>query len=867
MEYMVGLSIIMLILSIFYLFKSRIERKIQRLDRILKDNLKPEKALKKLMEDESIYRYLEEDSLVGIYIIQDERFVYVNRKACEILDYSKEELIGSNIIDFIYPEDRSLVCDKMKKCLFEDLSSVHYQYRALKKNQTIVHMEVHNSKTLYNGKAAIFGTIIDITARKKAEETIQYMSYHDTLTGLSNRYHFYNRLKSTLAEESTKSLAVLFLDLDRFKKIVDSMGHEIGDRLLQAVSERLRGCVIHQNNLAKNGSDEFLISLLNMNQQEVSDVAKCILDCFTEPFILEQYEIYTTASIGISFYPHDGEDVETLIKKADSALYEAKRRGKNNFQFYCSNQQELFNNNRLDIETNLRKALEQKELHLLYQPKLNLTSGKIIGIEALIRWQHPEKGLISPSDFIPVAEETGLIIPIGEWVLRTACMQNKAWQENGLPPMVIAVNLSVRQLYQPNFVEIVRMVLEETGLAPEYLELEITESMLMDVQQGLKVLKELKSIGVQISLDDFGTGYSSLHYLKEFPIDKLKIDQSFVRNCTIDSNDATIVKTIIAMAHQLKLEVIAEGVESKDDLLFLQRNLCDQAQGFLFSKPVPPEDFVQSFQEIEQIIIRNGIPQELSNQKWMEEALQIARQELLDTVRQQQGMIFKFVKEGDAFIHTLCDGELLHRLGLISEQIIGRELSDFLPSHEAKDKLKYYQRAWEGEEHITFEGGANGVYYIASLRPIRRGGQVVEVIGSCIDISERKKLEEALKLSELKYRLIAENMLDLIGIVDVNGIITYASPSHKTVLGFSPKVYEGNLVFNLVHPDDVSRIQKQFFHIVSTKRPSQAEYRYKHAQGKWVHVEVQGIPVLSENDEVEQIVVVGRDLSERKKVD
>ncbi|MCI2256056.1 PAS domain S-box protein [Domibacillus sp. PGB-M46] len=819
-----------------------------------------------LTEAESHYRSLAEESVVGIYIIQDEVIMYVNQKMAEMLGYTKEELIGSNVMNFIHTEDRIIVNQNLGKRLEEGFSNVHYQYRAIKKDQTLLHLEVLGSKTTYKGKPAITGTLFDITARKKAEEKIEYLAYHDALTGLSNRYQFYTRLKNHLLQETTKGLAVLMIDLDRFKFINDSLGQETGDRLIQKVSERLKNCMDTEEDLARNGSDEFLISLCNMNRQEVSAVAERILASFTKPFQVDQYELYSTPSIGISFYPHDGKDVDTLIKKADSALHQVKRNGKNHYQFYDADIAE-HTYEKWEIETDLRKALEQEELLLHYQPKVDLSSGKVAGAEALLRWQHPEKGLVSPAAFIPLAEETGLIIPIGEWILYTACAQNKAWQEAGLPPMVISVNLSVRQLYKPDLVGIVRRILKETDLSPQYLELEITESMLMDMQQGLKILEELKKIGVQISMDDFGTGYSSLHYLKALPIDKLKIDQSFIRNCTADSNDAAITKTIITMAHQLKMKVVAEGVESKDQLAFLQRHLCNEGQGYLFSKPVPAAEFAQKIGKIEQIIPQNGIPTALSDQMWMEEALETARQELLDTVRQQQGMIFKFVEEDGLFIHTLCDGELLYRLGLLPEQVVGKKLSDFLPSEAAEQKNEHYQRAWNGQEHATYEGIINGVYYAASLRPIRRSGQVVEVIGSCIDITERKQVEEALKRSEANYRLITDNMEDLIRVLDVDGTILYASPSHETVLGYPPEFYEGKSIFDRVHPDDISDSQREFLHMISTQKPSQFEFRMKHANGDWVYVDSKKTPVLGENGEIERIIVVARDISERKKTE
>lgn len=393
-------------------------------------------------------------------------------------------------------------------------------------------------------------------------------------------------------------------------------------------------------------------------------------------------------------------------------------------------------------EWNLKEALERREFRLYYQPKLDLNSGKMIGVEALIRWEHPEKGIIAPIDFIPLAEKTGMISLIGQWVLHTACKQNKEWQEAGLAPMVMAVNLSASQLYQLNFVEMVQQILEETGLSPKQLEFEITESMMMDVSSVLPIIRDLKRIGVQISLDDFGTGYSSLYYLKEFPIDKVKIDQSFIRKCTVDTKDSTIVKAIIAMSHQLKLEVIAEGIETKDHLIFLQQHLCNMGQGYFFSKPLPPDELVQQFHQIEQIVHQEGISQEISKQKWLEKELENARQELHDTMRLQQGMIMKYIKRNEKFVHTLCDGELLYRIGLSPEQLTGRELHDVLPHEEAERKLLYYQRAWDGEEKVTYEGKLNGIWYLASLRPVWRGGQVVEVIGSCVDITELKESEE-----------------------------------------------------------------------------------------------------------------------------
>lgn len=524
------------------------------------------------------------------------------------------------------------------------------------------------------------------------------------------------------------------------------------------------------------------------------------------------------------------------------------------------------------LQKELRGALERQEFCLHYQPKVDLSSGRIAGVEALIRWNHPQKGIISPLEFIPLAEETGLILPIGEWVLRTACEQNQKWQYAGLPAMIIAVNVSARQLNEPNFAESVERILEETGLSPQLLELEITENMVMDVHHIIPILKELKSVGVQISLDDFGTGYSSLSYLSNFPIDVIKIDQSFVRNWTIDTKDGTIVKAIIAMAHQLKVEVIAEGIESKEHLIFLQQNLCNKGQGYFFSKSLPPKEFEKKFDDMQGIIHREGIPQEVSREKWLEKELENARQELRDTVRQQQGMIFKYVERNGKFIHTLCDGELVYRIGLTPEQIVGRELMDFLPMPDAQRKLEYYRRAWEGEDNLTYEAECNGVWYLASLRSIRKGGQVVEVIASCVDISERVKKEQEVALlserfieQEAKYRLIADNADDFITMLDTHGNVEYVSPSCERLLGISIDGRLGKPGFQGIHLDDLSLAKQGFDHVIVSKSSETLECRYVNKDGIPIWVEVTVAPILLPDGQVERVLAVARNISKRKK--
>lgn len=523
----------------------------------------------------------------------------------------------------------------------------------------------------------------------------------------------------------------------------------------------------------------------------------------------------------------------------------------------------------------LHLALEREEFCLLYQPKLNLKTGKVCGVEALIRWEHPDQGIISPLDFIPAAEETGMILPIGEWVLRTACMQNKAWQEQGLSSMIVAVNLSAPQLYQGDLAEKVQSVLDESGLAPEYLELEITESMTMDVHSVLPVLHQLKRMGVRISMDDFGTGFSSLYHLKEFPIDSIKIDRSFVRNCTNDSKDATIVKTIIAMAHQLKLEVIAEGVEFKDHLVFLQQNLCDEAQGYLFSKPVSPEEFVNIIPKLEGIIPTEGISPETSRESWLQWGMEKTQQDLQEAVRKQQGMIFKFTKKNGRFIHGFSDGELIYRMQYTPQQLIGKELNEFLPQEEADRKMPYYERAWNGEENVVYESNVQGLRYVTSLRPVIRGGKVVEVIGCSVDITDRKEAaslldnsdrrnsEEALRQSEARYRLIAENMTDLLCIIDWDGYFKYASPSHVTVLGFPAVAYEGKYAGDFMHIDDRKKVREQLDEMVVTQKGTVLKFRFKNIRGDWIWLEGKANPIFDEKGVFNHFLVVSRDITER----
>ena len=523
-------------------------------------------------------------------------FTFCNDSMSRLTGYSKEELLGVNYKQFINEETAKEVFQAFNKVYSTGEPAKGFNWQIIGKNGFERYIEASVSlKKDSSGKLTGFrGIIHDITERKRIEQQINYMATHDVLTGLPNRLMFSQLLNHAIrtAQRHKRQLAVFFIDLDRFKAINDSLGHEAGDRLLKEIAKRFKKSLRSVDVVSRLGGDEFVILIEEVNElSQISNIAHKILTATIKPMVLTGEECRITASIGISLYPKDGSDEQSLMKNADMAMYFAKEEGKNNYQFYSKDIQSQ-SNERLGIETNICLALERKEFSLQYQARLDFKTGMITGVEALLRWDNPYLGSVTPTQFIPVAEETGLIVPIGRWVMKTACAQNVAWQRQGLPPVRMSVNLSLRQLMHYNLLEDIKAALMDSGMAPNLLELEITENIIMhNPTRLIAVLNNIKKLGVRIAIDDFGTAYSSLAQIKNFPVDTLKVDRSFIRNLPQGSENQAITEAIITMGKNLNITVVAEGVETQEQKDFLRDHICDEMQGFYFSKPIAPDQF------------------------------------------------------------------------------------------------------------------------------------------------------------------------------------------------------------------------------------------------------------------------------------
>ena len=530
---------------------------------------------------------------------------FISKGALELTGLSHKNLGWSRKKTFqqlIYHEERNSVWKQIKSALNQK-ESFSVMYRITPEDDRLKWVW-ERGRGIYDESGelvSIEGFITDITEQKQAEEMITYLAYYDVLTGLPNRLMFLERLSRAIDDAETDGhlLALLFLDLNRFTIINKSMGQLVGDQIIKMVAIRLEKSVAKNGVVARLNSDEFIILFPVIRTREAAGelALKLTNDVFKESYYLENQEIFVTASLGVSVYPEDGKDVESLIKNADTAMKRAKEDSRP-YRLY-SRELDMKAAERLTLETKLRKALENNEMQVYYQPKVNLLTRKIAGLEALIRWKHPEDGMISPSEFIPLAEETGMIVTFGEWILREAMRQNKTWQRQGFPPVPIGINISARQFQDESLATIILDSLRKSGLDPAYLELEITESCLMnDPAEVIELLNTLKNIGLMISVDDFGTGYSSLSYLRRFPLDTLKIDRSFVQDMTENPDSAAIVRGIINLAHIMSLKVVAEGVESEEQLTFLREYNCNEIQGYVFSQPVSASVLTENWEDI-----------------------------------------------------------------------------------------------------------------------------------------------------------------------------------------------------------------------------------------------------------------------------
>ncbi|MHB8741527.1 MAG: bifunctional diguanylate cyclase/phosphodiesterase [Sulfuricaulis sp.] len=550
---------------------------------------------RRLRESEERARTVAENSPIGIFLADpDGKVIYSNRAFHTMLGVSFEEPLLERWVGFIHPNDRERVLTTWQQFVHGQRSDYDIEFRFIANaGEGLTHTR---AAAIREGDRLLgyAGTTEDITERRRAEEQLVRLAHYDSLTALPNRLLFADRLNQAMieADRHGRFVGVAFLDLDRFKNINDTLGHDAGDQLLKAVAERLTGVVRKGDTVARLSGDEFTLILADMaHVDDAANVAQKILDAFTQPFHVAGHMLHVTASLGITLYPFDIQDVSGLLRNADIAMYRAKERGRNSYQFYAADMMTNAVEN-LALENDLRHAVDRGELVLHYQPIIECKSGKILGMEALVRWRHGTRGLIPPSQFIPLAEDTGLIVPIGEWVLRESCAQCQRWQREFKRPLRVAVNLSARQFGQPPIARTVRRALEGAGLDPTALELEITESVLLyQDAEKLESLRTLAEMGVTLSIDDFGTGYSSLSYLKRFPVDALKIDQSFTHDIPDDPDDAALARAIISMARALGLKTTAEGVETLTQLEFFRSEGCDAAQGFYFSKPLPAEEF------------------------------------------------------------------------------------------------------------------------------------------------------------------------------------------------------------------------------------------------------------------------------------
>ncbi|WP_412679202.1 EAL domain-containing protein [Brevibacillus parabrevis] len=545
-------------------------------------------------KSEELYRLIAENTSDIISIVNAEGdFLYLSPAHKAVFDHDVPDERFHNLFEWIVEDDRDIMA-----------FAIQHTYSTRKEYTVECRIQTSRKETIWteskinpivdelgNVSKLLFVTR-DITDRKQSEELIHHLAYHDALTDLPNRRMYTQHLSREImqAKRFQSNLAVLFLDLDRFKDVNDSFGHDVGDLLLVEAANRLKACLRPTDVVARLGGDEFTVLLSQLaDREEAAALANQIMEALQRPFILQDHSFNMSCRIGIALYPQDGDNADDLLKRADTALYTVKSRGKNGYDFFDPTM-EAKSLERILMENELRKAIEQEQFQIYYQPKIDIATDTLTGMEALVRWVHPELGVIPPNRFIPIAEETGMIIALGEWILRQACRQNKIWHDQGYL-LKVSVNLSARQIYQKDLVEMIKQILAETELAAEWLELEITESIFVKMEEATAVLQQIRDIGIHISIDDFGTGYSSFSYIKSLPVDTIKIDASFIRDIHHNQESQAIVKAIVTIAQSLNMNVIAEGIELNDQAAALQQNGCDHGQGYLFSRPLATDDF------------------------------------------------------------------------------------------------------------------------------------------------------------------------------------------------------------------------------------------------------------------------------------
>src|SRR5918992_3220638 len=592
-------------------------RYILRASQAFDDLRRTEQALRKSEEQ---FRQLAENipQVFWITNAKQDRGIYISPAYEKIWGRTLESPVAhsDSWMESIHPDDYTRVFAALKNA---PLGEYLEEYRIVRPDGTVRWVQ-DRAFPVANEQGQVYritGIVEDITDRKEAEQRLLHLAHYDSLTDLPNRTLFRDRLTQAIARANRNKqiVALIFIDLDRFKGINDTLGHGAGDHLLTGVATRLKNNLRQADTLARLGGDEFTLIVEDLYHETeceniVITIAQKILESFSSPFRVEGRELFMTPSIGITLYPFDADDVDSLLKCADVAMYHAKALGRNNYQFYTAEMNAMAPEI-LKVEHNLRRALEREEFRLHYQPKVDLSTGEICGVEALLRWQRPDHGLVSPAEFIPLLEEAGLILPVGEWVLRAALTQIRTWQMGGVTPVPVAINFSARQFQQKDLETMIGRALDEFKIDPMLLELEITESSLMkNEKQAITTLLNLKSLGIHLSIDDFGTGYSSLSYLKRFPVDTLKIDRSFIKDITTDTDDALITCTIITMAHNLKLKAVAEGVESERQVVFLRSLNCDYGQGYYFSRPLPAQDCTELLKEKRQLLPAKGTDSE-----------------------------------------------------------------------------------------------------------------------------------------------------------------------------------------------------------------------------------------------------------------